>query len=129
MKSKSQSLLPWFNVSFYLGVTLSMLTGGFLIFEIVNNGNWFVESLLGQFGLGLLLIYFSGKPMVDERIRYLKFKGLAIGFVITSILGTVVNYLITYPDGLQENGVSSYWFVLSCLIIAFISFAILKFRE
>ncbi len=106
-----------------------MLTGGFLIFEIVNNGNWFVESLLGQFGLGLLLIYFSGKPMIDERIRLLKFKGLAIGFVITCFSATIVNYIITYPDGNQKNGISSYWFVLICLLIAFISFGILKTRE
>lgn len=129
MKSKSQSLLPWFNVSFYLGITLSLLTVGVLIFEIVKNGNWFVESLLGQLGMGLLLTYFSGKPMVDERIRFLKFKGIAIGFVITCISATIVNYFVTYPDGNQENGISSYWFALTCLLIAFISFEILKFKE
>ncbi|MFC3974506.1 hypothetical protein [Maribacter confluentis] len=129
MKTNSQLLLPWFRGSFYFGIAFSLLALGSLVFEIVVNGNWFVESLIGHLGIGLLFLYFSGKPMVDERIRYLKFKGLAIGFVITSISGTILNYLITYPDSHQENGISSYWFALSCLVIAFGSFTILKFRE
>ncbi|MEO0333430.1 MAG: hypothetical protein AAF223_17385, partial [Bacteroidota bacterium] len=59
----------------------------------------------------------------------LKFKSLAIGFVITCISGTIFNYALTYPDGNQEDAISSYWFALVCLLIAFISFIILKSRE
>ena len=129
MKTNNQSLIPWFNFSFFLGIVLSLIAGGLLIFEVVKNGNWFVESLLGQLGIGLLLIYFSGKPMVDERIRFLKFKGLAIGFIITCISSTLINYILTYPDGQQVNSISSYWFTLFCLIIAFVSFGVLKYKE
>lgn len=129
MKTNSRSLIPLFRGSFYFGVAFSLLAAGALVFEIVRNGNWFVESLMGHLGMGLLFLYFSGRPMIDERIRYLKFKGLAIGFVITCISGTILNYVITYPDGNHENAISSYWFALMCLLIAFISFGILKFRE
>lgn len=129
MKTNSQSLLPWFKGSFYFGIAFFLLALGTLVFEIVKNGNWFTESLIGHLGMGLLFLYFSGKPMIDERIRYLKFKGLVTGFVITCISGTIINYIITYPDGNQENVVSSYWFVLMCLLIAFISFGILKSKE
>ncbi|MDO5969015.1 hypothetical protein Q4Q35_04270 [Flavivirga aquimarina] len=129
MKVNNQSLAPWFKGNFYLGLALSLLALTTLIFEIVKNGNWFVESLIGHLGMGLLFLYFSGKPMVDERIRYLKLKGLAIGFVITSISASILNYIITYPDGTQSNGISSYWFTLTCLLIAFISFGILKSKE
>ncbi len=129
MKTNSQSLVPWFRGSFYFGVAFSLLALGTLVFEIVKNGNWFVESLIGHLGMGLLFLYFSGKPMVDERIRYLKLKGLVIGFVITCISATILNYIITYPDDSQENAISSYWFALICLLIAFISFGILKSRE
>ena len=129
MKTNSQSLVPWFRGGFYFGVAFSLLALSALIFEIVKNGDWFVESLIGHLGMGLLFLYFSGKPMVDERIRYLKFKGLAIGFVFTCISATILNYIITYPDGNQENAISSYWFALICLLIAFISFGILKYRE
>lgn len=129
MKTKSQSLLPWFRGSFYLGIVFSLFAIAALVFEVIENGNWFVESLIGHLGMGLLFLYFSGRPMADERIRYLKFKALAIGFVITCIAATIVNYLLTYPDGHQEEAVSSYWFALTCLATAFVSFVILKHRE
>ena len=129
MKTNSQSLIPWFRGSFYFGIAFSLFALGALVFEIVKNGNWFVESLIGHLGMGLLFLYFSGRPMIDERIRYLKFKGLAMGFVFTCISGTILNYIITYPDGNQENAISSYWFALISLLVAFISFGILKYRE
>ncbi len=129
MKTNSQSLIPWFKGSFYFGITFSLLALAALVFEIVKNGNWFVESLIGHLGMGLLFLYFSGKPMIDERIRFLKFKGLTIGFFITSISVTILNYFITYPDGNQANAISSYWFAMICLLIAFVSFRILKSRE
>lgn len=129
MKVNSQSLIPWFRGSFYFGIAFSIFAVGALLFEIIINGNWFVESLIGHLGMGLLFLYFSGRPMIDERIRFLKFKGLAIGFVITCISATILNYITTYPDGNQENAISSYWFTLICLLIAFISFRILKSRE
>ncbi|MEM1134319.1 MAG: hypothetical protein AAGI07_00670 [Bacteroidota bacterium] len=129
MKTYSQSLVSWFRGSFYFGLAFSLLAIGALIFEAVKNGNWFVESLIGHLGMGLLFLYFSGKPMADERIRYLKFKSLAIGFAFTCITGTITNYIITYPDGNQVNAVSSYWFALVCLLVAFISFTVLRFKE
>ncbi|MEM8969792.1 MAG: hypothetical protein AAGE93_25460 [Bacteroidota bacterium] len=129
MKTNNQSLVPWFTGSFYFGIAFSLFAVIALIFEAVKNGNWFVESLVGHLGMGLLFLYFSGRPMIDERIRYLKFKSLAIGFVITCISGTIFNYALTYPDGNQEDAISSYWFALVCLLIAFISFIILKSRE
>jgi hypothetical protein len=129
MKTKSQSLLSWFRGSFYFGAAFSLLIIGAMIYEIIHNGNWNVESLNGQLSMGLMFIYFSGKPMVDERIRFLKFKGLTMSFVITLIVLNVFNYLYTYPDGLQENAISSYWFALICMIVAFLSFYILKSSE
>ena len=129
MTSKNKTLLPWFSTSFYVGIGISVLALGFILYEIVQNEQWVVESLLGQLGIGLLLIYFSGKPMVDERIRFLKFKALAFAFAITSIISMIANYLVTYPDGNQENGFSSYWFILVCLILSFGSFQILKTKE
>lgn len=129
MKTNSQSLVPWFRGGFYFGLGFCLLAIGSLIFEVVKNGNWFVESLVGHLGMGLLFLYFSGRPMVDERIRYLKFKSLAIGFVFTCIAGTLANYFITYPDGHQEGSISSYWFALVCLLVAYISFAILRSKE
>lgn len=129
MKFTSQALLPWFRGSFYFGIAFSLLALSALVFEVVQNGKWFVESLIGHLGMGLLFLYFSGRPMVDERIRYLKFKSLAIAFVITCVAGTITNYIITYPDGNQEGAISSYWFALVCLLIAFISFSMLKARE
>ncbi|MGK2862816.1 MAG: hypothetical protein ACSLE0_12850 [Chitinophagaceae bacterium] len=129
MKANNQSLLPWFRGSFYFGIAFSLLAAGAMVFEIIKNGNWFVESLIGHLGMGLLFLYFSGKPMIDERIRYMKFKGLAIGFVITCISTDITNYIITYPDGQQQSSISSNWFALICLLIAFISFGILKYRE
>ena len=129
MTSKNKTLHPWFSTSFYVGVGISILALVFIIYEIIQNKQWIVESLLGQLGIGLLLIYFSGKPMIDERIRFLKFKALAFAFAITSIISTIANYLVTYPDGSQENGFSSYWFVLVCLLLAFGSFQILKIKE
>ena len=121
--------MPWFRTSFYLGFIFSSVALVLLVHEVVSNGNWFVESLMGHLGMGLLFMYFSGKPMVDERIQFLKFKGLAIGFVITCIGATITNYLITYPDGHQSGSISSYWFAVVCLLIAFITFIILKSRE
>ncbi len=129
MKAYSRSLVPWFRGSFYFGLIFSLLAIGAIIFEIAENGNWFVESLIGHLGMGLLFLFFSGRPMADERIRYLKFKALAIGFVFTCIAGTIINYLITYPDGNQAGVISSYWFALICILAAFISFAILRLRE
>ncbi len=129
MKTNSQSVVPWFRGSFYFGIAFSLFAIGALIFEVVKTGNWFVESLIGHLGLGLLFLFFSGRPMVDERIRYLKFKSLAVGFIFTCIAGTITNYLVTYPDGNQEGVISSYWFALVCLLVAFISFAILRSKE
>ncbi|GAB2778428.1 hypothetical protein GCM10027275_22270 [Rhabdobacter roseus] len=129
MKTNSQSLISWFRGSFYVGMVFTLFALGALVFEIIKHGNWFVESLVGHLALGLLFLYFSGKPMIDERIRYLKFKALTLGFVITCLAGSIINYLVTYPDGNQEKAVSSYWFALVCLLIAFISFGVLKSRE
>lgn len=129
MKTNNQYALSWFRTSLYLGIALAVFASGALIYEALNNNHWFVESLLGQLGIGLLMIYFSGQPMVDERIRYLKFKALTIAFVISALSGTIYNYLSTYPDGMQVNAISSYWFVLTCLLISFITFEILKIRE
>lgn len=129
MKTNSQSSLKWFRGSFYFGLAFSLTAIGALIFEVVKNGNLFVESLIGHLGIGLLFIFFSGRPMADERIRYLKFKSLAVGFVFSCIAGTIANYIITYPDGNQEGAISSYWFALVCLLVAFISFAILRHKE
>lgn len=129
MNSNNHSVAPWFKGSFYFGIAFSLLAIGSLIFEIVKNGNWFVESLLGHLGMGLLFLYFSGRPMADERIRYLKFKSLSIAFVITAVLGNLANYLVTYPDGHQNGGFSSYWSVLVCMVLAFVGFGILKSRE
>ncbi|GAA3634483.1 hypothetical protein [Flavivirga jejuensis] len=130
MKTNRQSLVSWFiRGNFYLGLAFILLAIGALIFEVVKNGNWFVESLIGLLGMGLLFLFFSGRPMADERIRYLKFKSLAIGFVFTCIAGTITNYITTYPDGNQDGAISSYWFTLVCLLVAFISFTILKFKE
>lgn len=129
MKTNSQSLVSWFRGSFYFGLAFSLFAVGALIFEVVKNGNWFVESLIGHLAMGLLFLYFSGRPMADERIRYLKFKSLAVGFVFTCIAGTIANYLITYPDGNQEDAISSYWFALVCLLVAFMSFMILRSKE
>ena len=129
MKTKNQSLLTWFRGSFFVGIAFSVLAVGIMILEVMNDGNWYVESLVGLLGMGLLCLYFSGKPMVDERIRFLKFKALSIAFVITVIAGMIINYIVTYPDGHQDNAVSSYWFALACLLVAFVSFTILKHNE
>ena len=128
MKKGNQSFAVLFGTSFYLGLLFSVVALSLLFYEAIN-GVWFVESLMGLLGMGLLFIYFSGKPMVDERIQFLKFKGLAIGFFFTCIASSIANYLITYPDGHQTGAVSSYWFAIVCLLIAFISFFILKGRE
>lgn len=129
MKTNSQSLVSWFRGSFYLGLAFCVFAAGALLYEVIKHDDWFVESLIGHLSMGLLFIFFSGRPMVDERIRYLKFKSLAVGFVITCIGGALANYLITYPDGHQEGAISSYWFALVCLLVAFISFAILRSKE
>ena len=128
MKTNDKSLISWFRGSFYFGIAFSLFGLGALIYEIVKNGNW-PESVIGHIGIGLLFLYFSGRPMIDERIRFLKFKGLAIGFVLTTISASIINYVITFPDGNQESAFSSYWFALICLLVAFISFGILKSRE
>lgn len=129
MKTTTPSLIPWFRGSFYFGMAFSLFATGALIFEIVKNGNGLVESLIGHLGISLLLLFFSGKPMVDERIRILKFKALTMAFVITCLLGSMVNYIFTYPDAHQEQALSSYWFALICLLIAFVCYGILKHRE
>lgn len=129
MKKNTQSLVYLYRGSFYIGLALSLVAIGSFIFEVVKNGNWFVESLIGHLGIGLLILYFSGQPMADERIRYLKFKSLAIGFVFTCVAGTITNYITTYPDGNHEGAISSYWFALICLIVAFISFTVLSSKE
>lgn len=129
MNPSQQSLVPWFRGSFYIGLFLLAIAGGALALEMVRSGNWYVESLIGQLGIGLLFLYFSGRPMIDERIRLLKFKALASAFAFTALAGTLANYLITYPDGNQSGGLSSYTFVLVCLVLAFAVFYYLSARE
>ena len=129
MKPNNEFLISWFRGSFYFGIAFSLFALFGLLFEGIKNENWFVESLIGHLGMGLLFLFFSGRPMVDERIRYLKFKSLAIGFVTTSVLAYIVNYITTYPDGNQDGAASSYLFMLVCLLISFVSFTVLKSRE
>ncbi|UZR95260.1 hypothetical protein [Chondrinema litorale] len=126
---KYQFPLTWFRGSFYLGIVFSVFAISAMIYEYFNNDEWNIQSLNGHLAYGLLFIYFSGKPMVDERIRYLKFKGLTTGFVISFILVNIFNYLYTYPDGNQQNAISSYLFALICLIISFVCFYVLKLKD
>ena len=118
-----------FRFNLPIGIAISMFALGAMLYELVKNGLFPVESLLGHLGLGLLFIYFSGKPMADERIQLLKFKSLAISFMASAIVFNLANYLITYPDPNQNNPVSSYTFVLLCMILTYIIFFILLRRE
>lgn len=129
MKKNNQYLIFGFKGSFYLGIAFCLFALGALAFEFLKNGNWYVESLNGHLVVGLLFIYFSGKPMIDERIQFLRFKALSLSFLATCVIATILNYILTYSDGNQENAISSYWFALMCLLIAFVIFRILKSRE
>ncbi|PPK88374.1 hypothetical protein CLV84_1341 [Neolewinella xylanilytica] len=128
MHPKQRYLVPFFSGSFYIGIALILLALGALGYEWTSNGVWYRESLIGTLGMGLLFLFFSGRPMVDERTRFLKFQALAYAFVITTVVGSLVNYLITYPDGMHQEAFSSYFFVFGCLLLAFICYRILSVR-
>ncbi|PPK84546.1 hypothetical protein CLV84_3707 [Neolewinella xylanilytica] len=129
MTTRHPYLISWFSGSFYFGIFLMVMAAGAAVREQLINGSWYVESLLATFAMGLLFLYFSGKPMIDERIRLLKFKALASGFVVSSILFSILNYLVTYPDGRQTDALSSNCFAIACLSVAFFAYQILKQRE
>ena len=129
MNTKQKFPVNWFRGSMIAGLLVSSFAIGAMIYEFVVNDNLNVQSLNQHLGYGLLLIYFSGRPMADERIRFLKYKAMVFGFLISFILVTVINYLITYPDGLQTGAISSYLFALMCIITSFICFYILKSRD
>ena len=129
MTTRHPYLLSWFSGSFYFGIFLMVLALGAAVREQLINGSWYVESLLASFAMGLLFLYFSGKPMIDERVRFLKFKALAFGFVASSILFSALNYALTYPDGRQTDSLSSNCFAIVCLLAAFLCYQLLKHRE
>lgn len=126
MQSKSAT---FFKTSFFIGLALTAIATGAIVYEYITYERPGVQSLYGTLAIGLLFIYFSGRPMLDERIQFLKFKSLAIAFFIGLILVNLLNYLITYPDGNQTNSISSYLFALICLVLSFIIFFILQKRE
>ncbi len=128
MPANNRLLVPFFSGSLYIGLFLIVLALGALAYEWTTHGVWYRESLVGMLGLGLLFLFFSGRPMVDERTRFLKFQALAYAFVIVTILAQLANYLVTYPDGMQEGAMSSYFFVAACLGLAFLCFRILSAR-
>ncbi len=117
------------RTSLIIGVLLSLFALGAIAYEWIEHNRLGVQSLYGHLSLGLLFIYLSTPAMLDERIQFLKFKSLAIGFFIGLIGVNLLNYLVTYPDGYQTGAVSSYLFALICLVIAFITFFILQTRE
>ena len=129
MTTRYPYLISWFSGSFYFGILLMALAVGASVYEEVVNGSWYVESLLACFAMGLLFLFFSGRPMIDERVRLLKLKALAYGFVATTILFSLLNYLVTYPDGRQADSLSSNCFVIGCLACALLGYQILKQRE
>ena len=129
MTTRQPYLISWFSGSFYFGIFLMVVAVGAAVYEQVAHGSWYVESLIACFALGCLFLYFSGKPMIDERVRFLKFKALAFGFVAVSILFSWLNYALTYPNGRQTDALSSNCFAVACLLTAFGCYHILKRRE
>ncbi len=117
------------RTSLVIGLLLSLFALGAIAYEWIVHNRFGVQSLYGHLSIGLLFIYLSTPRMLDERIQFLKFKSLAIGFVIGLIGVNLLNYLITFPDGYQTEAISSYTFALICLVIAFITFFVLQTRE